>query len=59
MKRQAQMANPKVTFDPFTGPIRDRKGTLRVAAGKRMTIAELNTMEWAAPGIVGPWAKEP
>ncbi len=59
MKRLAQMSDPKVTFEPFTGPIKDRKGVLRVQAGKRMTVGELNSMEWAAPGIVGPWPKEP
>ena len=59
MKRLAQMSDPKVTFDPFTGPIKDRKGVLRVPAGKRMTVGELTSMEWAVPGIVGPWPKEP
>lgn len=58
-KRLAQMSTPKVAFEPFTGPIKDRKGTLRVSAGKRMTVLELTTMEWAAPGVVGPWPKEP
>ncbi|MGQ0548611.1 MAG: BMP family ABC transporter substrate-binding protein [Armatimonadota bacterium] len=59
MKRMAQMSDSTVTFDPFTGPIKDRKGKVRVQAGKRMTVAELTSMEWAAPGVVGPWPKEP
>ncbi|MDR7426092.1 MAG: BMP family ABC transporter substrate-binding protein [Armatimonadota bacterium] len=59
MRRLAQMSRTPVAFDPFTGPIRDRKGVLRVPAGKTMTVLELTTMEWAAPGIVGPWPKEP
>jgi simple sugar transport system substrate-binding protein len=59
MKRLAQMSDPKMTFDPFTGPIKDRKGVLRVQDGKRMSVGELTTMEWAAPGVVGPWPKEP
>jgi len=59
MRRQAQMMRTPVAFDPFTGPIRDRKGVLRVPAGHTMTVLELTTMEWAAPGIVGPWPKEP
>lgn len=59
LKRQAQMSKNPVTFDPFTGPLADRKGVLRVPAGKRMTVGELTTMEWAAPGVVGPWPKEP
>lgn len=58
-KRAAQMSDAKVTFDPFTGPIKDRKGKIRVPAGKRMTVGELTSMEWAAPGVVGPWPKEP
>lgn len=58
-KRLAQMSTMTMAFDPFTGPIKDRKGTLRVQAGKRMTVLELTTMEWAAPGVVGPWPKEP
>lgn len=59
MKRLEQMSKNPVAFDPFTGPIRDRKGVLRVPAGKTMSVGELNSMEWAAPGIVGPWPKEP
>jgi len=59
MRRLAQMSKTPVAFDPFTGPIRDRKGVLRVPAGQTMTVLELTTMEWAAPGIVGPWPKEP
>jgi simple sugar transport system substrate-binding protein len=58
-KRLAQMSDPKLPFDPFQGPISDRKGVLRVPAGKRMTVQELTSMEWAAPGVVGPWEKEP
>jgi len=57
--RLAQMSNPKMLFDPFQGPISDRKGVVRVPAGKRMTVQELTTMEWAAPNVVGPWEKEP
>jgi len=58
-RRRAQMSRTPVAFDPFTGPIRDRKGRLVVPAGKTMTVGELTTMEWAAPGVVGPWPKEP
>ncbi len=50
-------ANP--TFDPFTGPIQDRNGVMRVPAGKVMTVQELNQMQWVAPGVVGPVADEP
>ncbi len=53
------MKRPNPTFDPFTGPVRDRKGVLRIPAGRRATLEELLTMEWAAPGVVGDWPNEP
>ena len=59
MRRLSQMSRKPVAFDPFTGPIRDRNGRMVVPAGKTMSVLDLNTMEWAAPGIVGPWSKEP
>jgi basic membrane protein A and related proteins len=58
-KRLAQMSQPEPAFDPFQGPLADRKGTLRVPAGKRMTQQELITLEWAVQGVVGPWSNEP
>jgi simple sugar transport system substrate-binding protein len=58
-KRLTQMAQPEPAFDPFQGPLSDRKGALRVPAGKRMTQQELITMEWAVQGVVGPWSNEP
>lgn len=58
-RRLAQMSKNPVTFHPFTGPIKDRKGVVRVPAGQTMSVAELNSMEWAAPGVVGPWPNEP
>jgi len=58
-RRLREMSGSPPAFDPFTGPIHDRNGKLRVPAGRRMTVQELITMEWAAPGIVGPWPKEP
>ncbi|MDQ7819242.1 MAG: BMP family ABC transporter substrate-binding protein [Armatimonadota bacterium] len=59
LRRHAQMSAKPVKFDPFTGPIRDRKGVLRVPAGHTLTVQELITLEWAAPGVVGPWPNEP
>ncbi|NSW76814.1 MAG: BMP family ABC transporter substrate-binding protein, partial [Candidatus Atribacteria bacterium] len=46
-------------FSPFTGPIKDRKGNLRVPAGVRLPLNELITMEWAVEGVVGLWPGEP
>lgn len=59
MKRLEQMKQSPVAFDPFTGPIKDRKGVERVPAGHTLTVDELVTMEWAAEGVVGPWPNEP
>jgi simple sugar transport system substrate-binding protein len=59
LQRRQQMAQPAPAFDPFQGPLTDRKGTLRVAAGQRLTQQELISMEWAAQGVVGPWSNEP
>ena len=35
----------------FTGPIKDQKGTVRIAAGKVATDLELNTMDYYVEGI--------
>jgi len=59
LKRMEQMSDPSMVFDPFSGPIYDRKGELRVPAGSRMSVLELTTMEWAVDGIVGPYPGEP
>lgn len=55
--KDIQSPNPK--WDPFTGPIRDRNNVLRVPAGRKMTVKELNEMQWVAPGVVGPVPDEP
>ncbi|MBF6593385.1 MAG: BMP family ABC transporter substrate-binding protein [Thermaceae bacterium] len=59
MTQLKEMSQPKPSFDPFTGPLKDRNGVLRVPAGKTMTEEELTSMEWAAPGVVGAWPNEP
>lgn len=59
LRRQAQMTVKPMQFDPFTGPIKDRNGVTRVAAGHTMNVGELTSMEWAAPCVVGPWPNEP
>ncbi len=58
-ERLEQMSAAPVAFDPFTGPLEDRKGNVVVPEGQTMTQAELTTMEWAAPGVVGSWPNEP
>ncbi len=58
-KRLAQMTQPTPAFDPFTGPLQDRKGNTRVPDGERLAQQELVRMEWAVTGIAGPWPNEP
>ncbi|HEX2865383.1 MAG TPA: BMP family ABC transporter substrate-binding protein, partial [Deinococcales bacterium] len=59
MKRLSQMKQAKPAFDPYTGPIKDRNGVIRVPAGHTATEQELTNLQWAAPGVVGPWQGEP
>jgi len=57
--RLSQFADPGITFDPFQGPIYDRKGNLVVPEGMWLSYESLVTMEWAVDGVVGPWPGEP
>ncbi len=57
--RLNQMADPGVTFDPYQGPVYDRKGNLEIPKGMWPSVNSLITMEWAVKGIVGPWPGEP
>jgi len=59
MKLHGLMKDVELAFDPFQGPIKDRKGVLRVPGGLRLTKHQLETMEWAVEGVVGPWPNEP
>lgn len=51
--RIAQMRDPAVLFDPFQGPINDNTGAERVPAGWRLSLAELNTIDWFVDGVLG------
>jgi len=57
--RIAEMSDPSLVFDPYDGPVTDRKGNVQVKAGSRMSVLQLTTMEWAVNGIIGPWPGEP
>lgn len=57
--RLNQMANPGITFDPFQGPVYDRKGNLVVPEKMWLSYDALITLEWAVEGVVGPWPGEP
>lgn len=52
-KRIEQMMDPAMLFDPFTGPISDQDGTLRLQPGQRATYGELLTIDWFVEGNVG------
>ena len=58
-RRLAQMSVLPAEFEPFTGPLRDRRGNEVYAEGETATIAELLAMEWAAENVRGPWDGEP
>jgi len=51
--RLKQMSEPITTFDPFTGPIKDQAGTVRIPQGRQATYQELWTIDWFVEGIVG------
>jgi simple sugar transport system substrate-binding protein len=53
MKRKEQMSEPTVLFDPFTGPIYDQKGTLRLKPGERASHDMLWSMDWFVDNVVG------
>jgi basic membrane protein A and related proteins len=55
----SNLSSAKPTFHPFQGPIRDRKGILRIPAGRAASVLELNTMQWVSQGVVGEVADEP
>ena len=42
------------TFDPFTGPIYDNNGNLKVLPGQRIGHDELWSMQWWVENVVGP-----
>lgn len=59
MKRLEQMKADRITFDPYVGPMKDRKGTQRLQEGEWATHDELWQIQWAHPIVKGPWPGEP
>ena len=53
MVRLEQMSEETVLFDPFTGPIYDNTGILRIEAGRRASHDELWTVDWYVDNILG------
>ncbi len=58
MKRIAQMSEATVLFDPFTGPIKDNKGILKIPAGVRASYETLWNIDWFVSNIVGNIPKQ-
>ncbi|NEU35913.1 BMP family ABC transporter substrate-binding protein, partial [bacterium LRH843] len=38
-------------FHPFTGPIKDQSGTVRIPEGETATNEQLATMDWYVEGM--------
>jgi basic membrane protein A len=49
-RKQALIAG---TFDYWQGPLKDNQGNEVVAAGKTLSIADINGMNWLVEGVVG------
>lgn len=50
---EAQASIIDGTFDPFTGPLYDQDGNLKLEDGVRMTDEEIWNMNWFVQGVVG------
>lgn len=59
MTRIEQMSSVPAAFDPFTGPLADRKGNVVVEDGQVASVEHLLGMQWAAENVEGPWEGEP
>lgn len=57
--RLEQMSTTEPAYEPFTGPLSDRKGNVVYEEGQVATIPELLGLQWAAANVVGPWPEEP
>ena len=53
MDRLSQMSAPLVSFDPFSGPIKDQDGLVKIPEGAQGTYADLWTIDWFVEGVIG------
>lgn len=53
MRRLEQMRRPVSGFDPFTGPLEDREGRLRLQEGATATREMLWSMDWFVSNVEG------
>lgn len=58
LKRISQMSEPTVLFDPFTGPIKDNKGVLKIPTGVRASYEILWNIDWFVSNVVGNIPKQ-
>ncbi|MFO7546650.1 MAG: hypothetical protein R6W77_14245 [Trueperaceae bacterium] len=59
MTRIEQMSSVPAAFEPFTGPLQDRNGSVVVEDGQVASIEHLLGVQWAAENVEGPWEGEP
>ena len=45
---------PNIAYDPFTGPIMDNQGELRVEDGARVPYSALSVIDWFVEGVIAP-----
>ena len=45
------------TFHPFQGPIKDQSGAVKVAAGSKLTDAQILKLDWLVEGVQGQLPK--
>jgi len=53
MKRYEQMKQGVEVFDPFTGPVSDNQGTVRIKEGERATKADLLSIMYYVDNVKG------
>jgi hypothetical protein len=41
------------TFHPFSGPVKDQSGTVRIPQGKSATDEEMLNMKYFVEGVIG------
>jgi len=49
----AQAAILDGSFEPFTGPIKDQNGEVKIADGVKMADADIYNMDWFIEGVIG------
>jgi hypothetical protein len=49
----AALADLRGGAPPFTGPIVDRNGTIRVRTGVALTDRQVDHMDWWVDGVIG------